>query len=187
MNAHVAMVVLLLEVNLFGAAAQSPTAATDKPQPEMQRLFNAFLGTWSVTEKLEPSETMPDGGAGQGEEVYRSGPGSGCITEEIHLNEGSHKISGLGVVWWDQTAQGYKTLWCSSKNANGCTMMAHLGKWEGDQWVLGHEFERDGKKFVFKEVFSAITLTSFTQTLYQGEAGKELKRLLTIYATKKSK
>jgi hypothetical protein len=187
MNAHVAMVVLLLEVSLFGAAAQSPTAATDKARPEMQRLFNAFLGTWSVTEKLEPSETTPDGGAGQGEEVYRSGPGGGCIIEEIHLKEGSHKISGLGVAWWDQTAQGYKTLWCDSENPNGCIMMAHLGKWEGDQWVLGDEFERDGKKFVFKEVFSAITPTSFTQTLYQGEAGKELKRLLTIYATKKSK
>ena len=65
--------------------------------------------------------------------------------------------------------------------------MAHLAKWERDQFVLRDEFERNGKKFSFKEVFSEITPTSFTQTLYQGEAGKELKRLLTIHATKSDK
>jgi hypothetical protein len=62
--------------------------------------------------------------------------------------------------------------------------MAHLAKLEGDQFVLGDEFERNGKRFEFKEIFSEITLTSFTQTIYQGEAGKELKRVLTIRATK---
>ena len=150
----------------------------------MQRVFNAFLGTWSITEKLEPSETTPTGGTGQGEEVYRSGPGGASIIEEVHVKEGSHDMSGLGVAWWDQTAQGYKVLWCNSKNQSGCILMAHVARWEGDQWVLGDEIERDGKKFVFKEVFSEITPTSFTQTLYQGEAGKELKRILTIHAMK---
>ena len=51
--------------------------------------------------------------------------------------------------------------------------------------MLADESEKDGKKFLFKEVFSDITPTSFTQTLYQGEAGKELKKLLTIHATKR--
>ncbi len=64
--------------------------------------------------------------------------------------------------------------------------MAHLAKWEGNQFVLRDEFEKDGKKFSFKEVFSEITPTSFTQTLYQGEAGKELKWLATIHATRSS-
>jgi hypothetical protein len=186
---YVLILVLLLEASVFGDTAQSPspTAAGDKAKPEMQRVFNAFLGTWSITEKLEPSETMPNGGTGQGEEVYRSGPGGASIIEEIHLKEGSHDISGLGVAWWDQAAQGYKALWCDSENPSGCILMAHLAKWEGDQWVLGDEFVRDGKKFVFKEVFSEITPTSFTQTLYQGQAGKELKRILTIHATKTPK
>ena len=65
--------------------------------------------------------------------------------------------------------------------------MAHLAKWEGDQLVLRDEFQRNGKRFDFKEVFSEITPTSFTQTLYQGEAGRDLKRLLTIHATKSDK
>jgi hypothetical protein len=65
--------------------------------------------------------------------------------------------------------------------------MARVAKWENDHFVLGDEFEINGKKFEFKEVLSEITPTSYTQTLYQGEAGKELKRILTIHATKTRK
>ena len=42
------------------------------------------------------------------------------------------------------------------------------------------EAGKEASKPDFKEVFSKITPTSFTQTLYQGEAGRDLKRLLTI-------
>jgi ketosteroid isomerase-like protein len=62
--------------------------------------------------------------------------------------------------------------------------MAKLAQWEGDQFVLGDESESGGKKFMFKEVVSDITPNSFTQTLSQGESGDELKRLMTIHATK---
>jgi len=163
---------------------QQPAAAALQPAPEIQKLSNAFLGTWSVTEKIEPSQTMPNGGTGRGEEVYRLGPGEHSFTEELHLNEPTGEISGFGVAWWDENAKGYRAVWCDSQNPGGCSLMAHLAKWEGGQFVLGDEFEKDGKKFNFKEVFSQITPTSFTQTLYQGEAGKELRRLSTIYATK---
>jgi len=168
-------------------AQQKSQSGPRQPSPEMQKLLNTFLGTWLVTEEVEASETMPNGGAGQGEEVYRLGPGGASIIEEIHLKEPSGGISGLGVGWWDQQAQGYRAVWCDSENPRGCIVMAYLAKWEGDQFILRDEFERNGKKFNFKEGFSEITPTSFTQTLYQGEAGKDLKRLLTIPATKSDK
>jgi hypothetical protein len=41
-----------------------------------------------------------------------------------------------------------------------------------------------GKKMAFKEIFSNITTMSFTQTLYQGEAGGELRKIMTVKATK---
>jgi hypothetical protein len=163
---------------------QKPTSTTRQPSPEMQKLFNEFLGTWRVTEKIEPSETMPNGGAGEGTEVYWAGPGGASIIEEIHLKETSGEFSGMGVAWWDEKGQGYRALWCNSENPNGCIVMAHLAKWEGDQFVLRDEFERNGKKLNFKEVFSEITPTSFTQTLYEGQADKELKKLATIHAIK---
>jgi hypothetical protein len=163
---------------------QKPTSTTRQPSPEMQKLFNEFLGTWRVTEKIEPSETMPNGGAGEGTEVYWAGPGGASIIEEIHLKETSGEFSGMGVAWWDEKGQGYRALWCNSENPNGCIVMAHLAKWEGDQFVLRDEFEKNGKKLNFKEVFSEITPTSFTQTLYEGQADKELKKLATIHAIK---
>jgi hypothetical protein len=168
-------------------ASKQSSAATVQPAPEIQKLAKAFLGTWSVTEKIEPSQTMPNGGDGRGEEVYRLGPGGHSFIEEIHLNEPTQEISGAGVAWWDDKAKGYRAVWCDGENPSGCILMAHLAKWEGDQFVLSDESERNGRKFEFKEVFSEITPSSFTQTLYHGEAGKELKRLLTIHATKKSK
>src|SRR5262249_31407663 len=137
--------------------------------------------------KLEPSETMPNGGTGEGEEIYRRGPGDASMTEEIHLKEGSRNITGLGLGWWDQQGKGYRTIWCDSENPNGCIIMGHLAKWDGNDFVLGDEFERDGKKLVLKEAFTEITPTSFTQTLYQCEAGKELKKLLTIHASRQSR
>ena len=72
----------------------------------MQKLFNAFLGTWRVVEKNEPSEEMPDGGLGEGTEVYRAGPGAASIIEEIHLKKTSGEFSGLGIAWWDDKAHG---------------------------------------------------------------------------------
>jgi hypothetical protein len=180
------LVALLLGLTMFVAMAQSPPQAkNEKPRPEIQRVFDTFLGAWSVTEKIERSETVPNGGTGEGEEVYKRGPGGSSFIWEIHLKEESRNLSGLGVGWWDQQAKGYRMIWCSSENRDGCIAMAHPAQWEGNDFVLADEFDRDGKKFVFKEVFSEITPTSFTQTLYQGEAGKELKKLLTIHATKR--
>ena len=175
---------LSLSLVVAQEAQQKSIGTTRQPSPEMQRLFNTFLGTWRITEKIEPSEAMPNGGAADGTEVYRAGPGGVSIIEEIHLKESTGEISGLGIGWWDEKAHGYKALWCDSQNLNGCILMAHFAKWEGDQFVLRDEFEKNGKKFNFKEVFSEIKPASFTQTLYQGEAGKELRKLATIHATK---
>jgi hypothetical protein len=191
MNWCFIVLVAALAVRLSLAAErefqQQSRSPTRQPSPEMQKPFSAFLGTWQVKEKIESSETMPTGGIGEGEEIYRAGPGNASLIEEIHLKEPTGEISGLGVGWWDEKGPGYKAVWCDSENPRGCILMAHLAKWEGDQFVLRDEFEKDGKKFNFKEVFSEITPSSFTQTLYQGEAGKELTPLLTIHATRSEK
>jgi hypothetical protein len=62
--------------------------------------------------------------------------------------------------------------------------MKHPAIWEDGELVLGDEWEAMGKKFTVKEVFSEISPRSFTQTLYLGESGGELKRIMLIKATK---
>jgi hypothetical protein len=52
------------------------------------------------------------------------------------------------------------------------------------QMVLVEDYEANGKKVIFKEVFGDIAPGGFTQTLYGGEAGKDLKVDQIIQATK---
>ena len=56
--------------------------------------------------------------------------------------------------------------------------------WNGKQQVIENEFSRDGKTFVWREVLTDVTPTSFVQTADIGEKGGPLKRWLTIHATK---
>jgi steroid delta-isomerase-like uncharacterized protein len=177
----------LLEIDhAWGETEQKQAPATTAPPPahEMQRLTNMLAGRWSIGQVFEPRGGMPKGVVGQGTEVWRPGPGSLSLIEELQTRVGDREFSGLGVIWWDTQAQGYRLIWCGSANPRGCVVMSKLAHWEGDQFVVGDEFERDGRKVVYREVFSDVTLDSFTQTIYEGESEGELKRKLTIHAAK---
>ena len=165
---------------------QAPAPTTPPPAHEMQRLNNRLAGRWSIGQAFEPRGGMPKGAVGQGTEVWRPGPGALSLVEEIQTRVGDREFSGLGVIWWDTQAQGYRVVWCGSANPRGCVVMSKLAHWESDQFVVGDEFERDGRKVVYREVFSDFTPDSFTQTIYEGESGGELRRKLTIHATKVS-
>ena len=168
------------------SAHRSGTAIQPQPGPEIERLVKAFSGTWSIAIKIEPNERMPKGGGGQGEETWRPGPGGLSLIEEYHSTGDEGELSGLGVAWWDKDAQKYQVMWCDSTNRAGCIVMKHGAKWVGNQVVAVDEPENVGKKFTFKEIFSDISENSFTQTVYQGESSSELKRILTILATRKN-
>jgi hypothetical protein len=105
------------------------------------------------------------------------------LEDETAAEPGGNTV-GMSVTWWDASAQGYRALWCADKLPTGCIVMARLAKWEGNDFVLGDEYTKDGKKFIFREVVSEITPNSFTQTLSSGEEGKELRRLVTIHAVR---
>jgi hypothetical protein len=171
---------LLLFALAWAFAADPPPG----PSPQMTKLLSTFSGTWAITYTIEPSDRLPNGGTGQGREVFRPGPGGASMIEEFRAREGTRDVSGLGLAWWDETAQGYKAVWCDNDNPGGCGVMSDLAHFEGADFVLTDEFEMAGKKMRLKEVFSNITSMSFTQTLYQGEAGAELKKMMTVKATK---
>lgn len=173
------LVVALLLAGAFTSAGQGPS-----PAPQMQKLLSTLGGTWAITYTLEPTDQLPKGGTGEGREVFRPGPGGASLVEEFHSREGTREVTGLALAWWDEAAHGYRAVWCSSDNPAGCGVMAGLARFDGADFVLTDEFDMMGKKMAFREVFSDITTMSFTQTLYQGEAGTDLKRIMTIKATK---
>jgi len=59
-------------------------------------------------------------------------------------------------------------------------------RWDGKRLVIDLRFLKDGKWMVWHEVWSDITPTSFTQTGDMGEAGKPVRRVVTIQATRVS-
>jgi hypothetical protein len=185
MSNTLALVVLLALSSI--ASAQSSGAITPSPPPsnsEIKRLVEALSGTWSITLKIEPNESLPKGGGGKGEEVWRPGPGGLSLIEDYHSTGDEGEISGLGVEWWDSDAQRYQVTWCDSGNPGGCAVIKHGAKWEGSKVVAMDEWQENGKMVTLREVFSDITPTSFKQTLYQGESGGELKMFLSILAVK---
>ena len=157
---------------------------TPQPSPEMQTLLSALSGTWSMTVEYESSESRPKGDLGRGEVVFHPGPGGLSLIEDEHSKNATGEMFGLSVTWWDENAKGFRAVWCDNSLPTGCIVMSKLANWEGDRFVLGDEFERNGKKYTFKEIVFDITANTYTQALYQGESGSELRQLLTIRATK---
>jgi hypothetical protein len=151
------------------------------PVPEIQRLIDRLQGTWSIEERYERSEMMPEGGTSRGEEVWRAGPGGFSLIESYHSKSPALEVTGTSVTWWDGTHRLYRTVWCSSDLPDGC--MQIQGRWD-EGWVLTDRFEVGGRKLVMTEIFSAFTPRSFVQRLYQGESGGEPKLVMTIRATR---
>jgi hypothetical protein len=167
-----------------GQAAAAQVPAEPKGSPQIEKMLRAFEGAWTIKEKFAPDAGSPNGATSAGQIVWRAGPGRFSVIEEYRSKRESAEVMGLGVFWWDEAAQGYRTIWCESTNPGGCISFKNVARWDGPQLVLVEDYEVNGKKVVFKEVFGDIAPGGFTQTLYGGEAGKELKVDQIIQATK---
>jgi hypothetical protein len=167
-----------------GQATAVRVPAEPKGSPQIEKMLWAFEGAWLIKEKFAPDAGSPNGATGGGRIVWRAGPGRFSVIEEYQSRRSSTQVTGLGVFWWDEAAQGYRTIWCESTNPGGCISFKNVARWEGPRLALVEDYEVHGKKVVFKEVFGDIVPGGFTQTLYGGEAGKELKVDQIIQATK---
>jgi hypothetical protein len=177
---------LALGTNLTAQLAAVGAAQTPAPKPgsQIEKLLRVFEGTWAINEKLPPDSSMPNGATGEGRIVWRPGPGGFSVVEDYKSKQGAREVTGLGVFWWDESAGGYRTIWCDSTNPGGCISFKAVARWEGSHLVLAEDYEVNGKKFTFKEVFGDITPGAFTQTLYGGEAGGTMKVDQIIRATR---
>jgi hypothetical protein len=167
-----------------GQATAVRVPAEPKRSPQIEKMLRAFEGTWSIKEKFAPEAGSPNGATGEGQIVWRAGPGGFSVIEEYLSRRSSTEVTGLGVFWWDEAVHGYRTIWCDSTNPGGCISFKNVARWEGPQFVLVEDYEVNGKKVIFKEVFGDIAPGAFTQTLYGGESGKELNVDQVIQATK---
>jgi hypothetical protein len=166
------------------AASGGQVAPRPRPNPQIEKMLQAFEGTWSIKETFAPDAASPKGAAAEGTIVWRAGPGGFSVIEDYRSKRANDEVTGLAVFWWDEAVHGYRTIWCDSTNPGGCIDFKNVARWEGSQLVLVEDYESNGKKFTFKEVFGDITANTFTQTLYGGEVVGKLKVDQTIQATR---
>lgn len=166
------------------SSAQSGMAMTPQPSPEIQKLIKMFAGTWSTSEKFDPSEFMPQGGTGSGSETIKGGPGGNSLVNDYRSRGSMGAFAGHGIIFWDAKRQIFSSVWCDSMSPNGCDT-GITGKWEGDDLVFNSESEMMGKKVQQKQVYTDIKPTSFTFYIDTSTDGGPIKRTLTIKYTKK--
>ncbi len=160
------------------SAQISSGAPEDQTPPEFRKVVSALSGKWSIHESSDKGETS-------GEEVWQTGPGGMPFVEEFRASTASgEKSNDYAVVWWDSKAKKVRGIWCADFNDQGCTPFEVT--WRGDDIEMAGEHEARGKAIRWKEIFHVTSPSGFTQVLYKGTPGEELKKVSTIIADKKS-
>ncbi len=158
-----------------------------EPAPEMQSLEKALKGNWSTTYEFAPGGISPSGGAGTGEENWRTGPGGYVLIEEEHVHAPSGEMFLIAFHWWDKTTNSLRGMLCNNSGPAACDFNTYSDSslnWDGKELTINLEFPQNRRKMTWHEVWSAITATSFTQTGDMGEVGSSLKRAVTIHGSK---
>ena len=138
------------------------------PGPEMERVFQTFVGTWQVRETFEVSRSQ-EGKTREGTASYRAGPGYSLI-EDYRSNGSAGMLHFFSILWWDTSAHVYRLLTCA--NNEGCQMRG-TAKWEGKELVNSWEEKVDGKTAIFKDSFLDI-LPSSIRLVSEGTAGGKI-------------
>jgi hypothetical protein len=159
------------------SAAMLPCAAQDQSETNFRKVVSALSGKWSIRETSDHGETT-------GEEVWQGGTGGMPLTEEFRATTANgEKLTDYAAVWRDGKTKNVRGIWCADFNDQGCTPFEVTSR--GSDIEMTGEYESKGKSIAWKEVFHATSATTFTQTLYMGPPGGELKKVSTITANKK--
>lgn len=155
-----------------------------KPSPEMEKMMKMLVGSWSTSETFEVSEMAPKGGSGHGTAVIKRGPGGLSMVEDYNSHGAMGAFHGHGVFWWDDSAKGYKSVWCDNTTPNGCAAATGLGKWDGDNLVFDDEQTMMGKKYTTKTSLTSSGPSTVSMTMDSAEEGGSMKRMMSIKYTK---
>jgi hypothetical protein len=157
-------------------AAPKSASVEFHPSPEMQKLFDAFVGSWRVSESFEIS-TSRQGKTRKGTASFRTGAGFSLI-EDYNSDGSAGPLSFLALIWWDRQEQIYRFLTCA--NSDGCAPRG-TSRWEGNKFVNSWVEKVDGKSATFKDSFVDISPSSFRLVSEGSADGKTIWRVITKY------
>jgi hypothetical protein len=135
----ISLAVLNCAMFIEGANAQS-LSSSPKPSAEIAGLTKALEGKWSLSVKLEPSSSAPNGLVNTGEETWRSGPGGFTLLEEEHVRMPEGDLFLLGVVWWNTAGKAFHGMECQNLLPYTCDVKGAQNditmSWDGKQFVI---------------------------------------------------
>jgi hypothetical protein len=166
----------LLVPMVLCVAAIAQNNSTSSADIEMQQLSRLLAGRWSGTLPVAPGSRV----AGTADEIWHLSPGGLTLVEENHMNTAKGDSYDYAAVWWNRKTQRYQGIWCAEINDEGCS--GFDASVDGSRGVLTGEWEQNGHRQAWREVFSQPDQDSSIQTLEIGEPGRELKRVSEIRA-----
>jgi hypothetical protein len=144
---------------------------------EIQRLVDALCGRWSITQQNADDTTV------RGEEAWYVAPGGTPLVEEYRVKDsGGRDIADYATIWWDAAIHRYSGSWCADFTDEGCTPFD--AEWHGSTIELRGTYSVHGKHFRWRELFEISSHDSFTQTLYIGADGEELRLRTSAHGTR---
>jgi hypothetical protein len=158
------------------AAAPKPPSDDFHPALEMQKIFDAFVGTWIVSESFEISASQ-QGKNRRGTASFRSGPGFSMI-EDYKSDGSAGPLRFLALIWWDRQDKVYRFLTCA--NDDGCAVRG-TSKWEGNAFVNSWQEETNGRIASFRDSFQDISHKGFRLVSEGSADGKMIWRVITKY------
>lgn len=183
MNRSGMMVAVGVFLNVMWVHAQKTNATVPKssgdqvqPAPEMQKLYDAFVGNWQVTESFEIS-TERQGKNRVGTARFRMAPGVSLI-EEYQSTGSAGSLSFMALLWWDPSAQIYRLLTCT--NNDGCQLRGTARR-EGKELVNSWREDVGGKSAKFKDSFVDLSPSSCCLVSEGTAKGKTIWRVITRY------
>jgi hypothetical protein len=150
---------------------------TPKPPAEMERLIDLLEGRWSTTATHEPSEAMPQGGVGEGEETSHAGPGRFSVIFEDVSEGPSGRFEGAGVITWAPDQGGFRLRWLTNADpAPG----EFVGQWRDGAVVFEGEETVMGARLASRHTITDIKPDRLRYLVEMGPTQAELRRTLTL-------
>jgi hypothetical protein len=161
---------------LLGCARPPLAPPAHAASPEMQRLFDRFLGDWTVLEEHADSPLTPQRGTRrEGRARFEPGPGNGSMIERYHAHGPNGDLDALVIFSFDPRSGAYQVFKCFD---DGCDQKPVTARWEDDRLVLNWQVEVRGKAFTLRDTYRDFTRDSFTLVAEASADGASFERII---------
>jgi hypothetical protein len=177
---------LFVAASILFSLARNSRAQEQKPPalplPEMQRLSQLYVGTWTYTETYPKSDYSPNGGVNTGVYTSELGPGGNSIINHFHSKGPVGEFEGVIIMTWDTKEKAFKE-YVFGDSFPGAVI--ETGQWENDNLVYRTEFSVGATKYALRNTAKFPSVGKLTSEEFSSTGGGPEKLLVHVEAVKK--